>query len=95
MRELKRLARNDCERFVVPRSVQRWIPIDEIYPDGIFRSGSKFSKCFTFSDINYAIASKDDQTAMFLQYCELINALGASATAKITLNNRRVNRSDF
>lgn len=95
MRELKRLARNDRERFVVPRSVQCWIPIDEIYPDGIFRSGSKFSKCFAFSDINYAIASKDDQTAMFLLYCELINALDASATAKITLNNRRVNRSDF
>ena len=32
---------------------------------------------------------------MFLQYCELINALDASATAKITLMNRRVNRSDF
>ena len=32
MRELKRLARNDRERFVVPRSVQRWTPIDEIYP---------------------------------------------------------------
>ena len=95
MRELKRLARNDRERFVVPRSVQRWIPIDEIYPDGVFRCGSKFTKCFTFSDINYAIASRDDQTLMFLQYCELINALDASAAAKITLNKRRINRSDF
>ena len=92
---MQRLARNDREHFVVPRSVQRWIPIDEIYTDGIFRCRDKFSKCFTFSDINYAIASKDDQTQMFLQYCELINALDASATAKITLLNRRVNRSDF
>ena len=95
MREMKRLAKNDREHFVVPRSVQRWIPIDEIYTDGIFRHGSKYSKCFNFSDINYAIASKDDQMKMFLQYCELINALDTSATAKIALMNRRVNRSDF
>ena len=62
---MQRLARNDREHFVVPRSVQRWIPIDEIYTDGIFRCRDKFSKCFTFSDINYAIASRTTRRRCF------------------------------
>ena len=63
--------------------------------DGIFQFGSKFSKTLRFSDINYAIASKEDKTAMFLDYSELLNALDAGSTTKITINNKRVNREDF
>lgn len=71
------------------------MPIECVYPDGIFQVGSKFSKSFRFTDINYAIASKEDQKIMFLMYCELINALDAGATAKISLVNRHLNRADF
>ena len=52
----------DREKFKVPRSVQQAIPIQRIWPDGVFQSGTKFSKTFRFSDINYAIASKEDKT---------------------------------
>ena len=45
----------DREKFKVPRSVQQAIPIQRIWPDGVFQSGTKFSKTFRFSDINYAI----------------------------------------
>ena len=62
---MKRLAKNDREHFVVPRSVQRWIPIDEIYTDGIFRHGSKYSKCFNFSDINYALRRRTTRRRCF------------------------------
>ena len=61
----------------------------------MFQSGTKFSKSFRFSDINYAIASKEDKTEMFLDYSELLNALDSGASAKITLNNRRINKEEF
>ena len=32
---------------------------------------------------------------MFLEYSELLNALDSGATTKITINNRRLNKSDF
>ena len=47
------------------------------------------------SYINYAIASKEDKTEMFLDYSELLNALDSGASAKITLNNRRINKEEF
>lgn len=61
IKTLQNTLRQDKEQFTVPRSVQDTIPIRRIWPDGIFQFGSKFSKCIRFSDINYAIASKEDK----------------------------------
>ena len=74
--------------------MQDIIPIQRIWPDGIFQVGSRFSKTFSFTDINYSIASKEDKTAIFLDYTELLNALDSGASAKITINNRKINKED-
>ena len=95
IKTLHQAMKRDKEKFKVPRSVQQAIPIQKIWPDGIFQSGTKFSKSFRFSDINYSIASKADKTEMFLDYSELLNALDSGASAKITLNNRRINKQEF
>ncbi|MEG0650040.1 MAG: TraE family protein, partial [Oscillospiraceae bacterium] len=85
----------DKERFSIPKSVQQAIPIRRIWQDGIFEVGNSFSKSYRFSDINYAIADKENKTEMFLDYSELLNALDSGASAKITINNRRVNKEEF
>ena len=95
IKTLQNTLKQDKEQFTVPRSVQDAIPIRRIWPDGVFQFGSKFSKCIRFSDINYAIASKEDKTAMFLNYSELLNALDTGSTTKITINNKRLNRQNF
>lgn len=96
IKTLRNLLKQDKERFVVPRGVQDVIPIKAIYDDGIFQVGrDKFSKTYKFSDINYAVASREDKEAMFLEYSELLNSLDSGATTKITINNRRLNRADF
>jgi len=82
--------------FKVPRKVQDIIPVNLIYSDGIFRSEKdRYSKAFKFEDINYAVASREDKEAMFLEYSELLNSLDSGATFKITINNRRLNKADF
>ena len=83
------------EKFTIPKSVQDAIPIQRIWSDGIFQVGSRFSKTFSFTDINYQIAGKEDKTAMFLDYSELLNALDSGASAKITINNRKINKAEF
>ena len=95
IKTLQQALKMDREKFKVPRSVQQAIPVQRIWPDGVFQSGTKFSKSFRFSGINYAIASKEDKTEMFLDYSELLNALDSGASAKITLNNRRINKEEF
>ena len=96
IKTLTNLFKQDKEKFVVPKGVQDVIPIKAIYDDGIFQVGKdKFSKSFKFTDINYAVASREDKEAMFLEYSELLNSFDSGATTKITINNRRLNRLDF
>ena len=96
MKTLNRLFKRDKEKFIVPRSAQDIIPIKAIWEDGIFLVGTdKYSKSFKFLDINYAVASKEDKEAMFIDYSDLLNSLDTGATAKITINNRRINKIDF
>ena len=95
VKTLNRSRKQERVKFRVPRSVQQAIPIRRIWPDGIFQVGNQFSKSFSFTDINYAIAGKDDKTAMFLDYSELLNTLDSGASAKVTINNRRINKAEF
>ena len=67
--------RSERERFRIPRSVQQSIPIQKIYRDGIWQTGGKFSRTWRFADINYALASHEDQRDMFTAYCGALNSL--------------------
>ena len=95
IKSLQATLKQDKYKFKIPKSVQDAIPIRSVYSDGIFQFGSKYSKTIRFSDINYAIASKEDKTQMFLGYSELLNALDTGATTKITIHNKHVNRKRF
>lgn len=95
IKTLKNLFKQDKEKFVVPKGAQDVIPVKTIYEDGIFAVGGKFAKTYKFEDINYAVASREDKEEMFLEYSELLNSLDSGATTKITINNRRLNQSDF
>ena len=96
MRFLDRINRKEKMNFKVPHSVQDCIPVERIYKDGIFYLGkNEYSMTYKFSDINYAVANKDDKEEMFLKYCELLNSLDSGALSQITIINRKLNRSDI
>ena len=96
MKTLNKILKLDKEKFKIPKCVQDIIPIKAIWEDGIFQvSKNKFSKSYKFMDINYAVASKEDKEAMFLEYSDLLNSLDVGAITKITINNRRINKLDF
>ena len=95
IRTLSKAQKMEREKLRIPRSVQDAIPNRRIFADGIFRVGNRYSKTWSFTDINYAIAGKEDKTSMFLDYSELLNALDSGASAKITIYNRRINKAEF
>ena len=95
IKTLNNTIKQDRTAYKIPRSVQDVIPIQRIFADGIFQFGTKYSWTLRFSDINYAIASKEDKTAMFLGYSELLNALDSGSTTKLTICNKQVNRQAF
>ena len=90
-------AANRSERtgFKIPWSVQQSIPIQRVYRDGIWQVNGKYSQTWRFSDINYSLASYEDQRDMFTAYCGVLNSLPTDAVTKITIHNRRLNSSDF
>ena len=79
IKTLSKAQKMEREKFRIPRSVQDAIAIRCIFADGIFQVGNQYSKTWSFTDINYAIASKEDKTSMFLDYSELLNALDSGA----------------
>jgi len=95
IKTLKNIFSQDKEKFVVPKGVQDVVPIKKVWDDGIFLVGNRYSKTYKFEDINYAVASREDQENMFLAYSELLNSLDSGATTKITINNRRLNKVNF
>lgn len=95
IKSLRTLFKQDKESYKIPKSVQDYIPIQKMWDDGIFKVGNRYTKSFRFDDINYAVASREDKEAMFLEYSELLNSLDSGVTTKITINNHCRNRADF
>lgn len=96
IKALNNIQKQEKEDFSIPKSVQQVIPIQRIWTNGIFLVGkNKYSLTYKFSDINYAVASKEDKEAMFLDYSELLNSFDSGATTKITVALRRINKKDF
>ena len=96
LKTLNKIFKQDKDIFFIPKSAQDVIPIKALWQDGIFLVGKdKYSKSYKFLDINYSVASKEDKEEMFLKYSELLNSLDTGATAKITINNRKINKLDF
>lgn len=94
VRTLKNIFRQDKDKFVVPKSVQQAIPVQEVWENGIFKVGkNKFARTYKFEDINYAVASRQDfEKAILLPmkedgldlYCKEYNGIIEEAKAYFT-----------
>jgi len=96
LKTLRNTISQDREAVKIPKSVQDVIPARRIYEDGVFQlSNGRFSKTYRFTDINYAVASREDKESMFLEYAALLNSFDTGATTKITIVHRNLNKTDF
>ena len=96
IKTLTALLKRDREKLRIPHNVRDIIGINAVWKDGIFRVGREmYSKTFTFTDINYAVASRPAKESMFLEYVALLNSMGVGEHTKITKHNRRINKRDF
>lgn len=85
-----------ADGMTVPKSVQDVIKIDAVYSDGIFMTGKeRYSKTFKFTDINYAVSSKEDKEANFLLYSEILNSLENGVSTQISIVNRKLKKTEL
>lgn len=80
----------------LPKSVQQLVPIQRVYPDALWQVGAaEYSKSWSFTDINYAVASPEDQTSILDSWGRVLNSLAADSRLKITLANRLFNKDSL
>ena len=76
-------------------SVQASIPYIAIYPNGVCKVTDKiYSKTLEFSDVNYMLAGKEEQTAIFENLCDFYNYFDPSISVQETFINKRAGKSE-
>lgn len=84
----KKPTRASKRRAVV--SAQQTIPYVAMHPDGICQlPGGLYTKTVEYEDINYAVASTEDQTAIFGGWSSFLNYFDSSLPFQLSFVNRR------
>ena len=79
----------------IPKTAQETIPIERIYADGIWQVGNRYSKTWTFSDINFQALDEEEKNNILLIYASILKSLPDEAQAKISLVNKKMSRERF
>ena len=71
-------------------SAQQTIPYVAMHPDGICQlPGGLYTKTVEYEDINYSVASTEDQTAIFGGWSSFLNYFDSSLPFQLSFVNRR------
>lgn len=71
--------RPDSVKRKAQLSAQQTIPYVSIHPDGVCQlPGSIYTKTMEYDDINYSVASTEDQTAIFSGWSSFLNYFDSS-----------------
>ena len=71
-------------------SAQQTIPYVAMHPDGICQlPGGLYTKTVEYEDINYAVASTEDQTSIFGGWSSFLNYFDSSLPFQLSFVNRR------
>ena len=71
-------------------SVQQTIPYLAMHPDGVCKlPGGLYTKTVEYEDINYSVASTEDQTAIFGGWSSFLNYFDSTLPFQLSFINRR------
>ncbi len=72
------------------RTTQQSIPYLAMSPDGICQLTTKtYSKSIRFEDVNYELLHTDEKSALFENWCDVINYFDSSVAVQFTYLNRK------
>ncbi len=73
-----------------PQTAQQTIPYKEMRRDGVCRITDRYyTKTISYEDINYAVASAEDQAAIFDGYCSFLNYFDSALPLQLSFINHR------
>ena len=76
--------------------MQDSIPFERMFPDGTCRVRKGFyTRTIQFFDINYQLAQKEDQAAIFEEWCSFLNFFDSSVMFELSFFNHSTDRAAF
>ena len=96
-RKSKEKSQNNTQAtsWKIPKTAQETIPIERISADGIWQVGNRYSKTWTFSDINFQALDEEEKNNILLTYSAILKSLPDEAQTKISLVNKKMSRERF
>ena len=77
-------------------SAQQTIPYERIWPDGLCRlPGNLYSRTIEFEDINYQLASDEDQKAALSRFWDFYNYFDSGVNVQLSLISHFINRQEW
>lgn len=74
----------------IPHTAQQTIPYDQMMQDGICRvRDGYYTKTIEFEDVNYSVASNEDQAAIFDSYCQFLNYFDSALPFQMSFVSHR------
>lgn len=79
----------------IPKTAQDSIPIRGFMKNGIIEiSPGDFTKCYKLRDINFNIATEDEQEQIYLDYMSFLNSFNETVEWQIVIFNHEVDKRD-
>ena len=90
MQKQRKPAKRNGDKRWAALSAQQTIPYVRMLPDGVCQlPGGLFTRTLAYEDINYSVASTEDQSAIFNGWSAFLNYFDASIPFQLTFINRR------
>ena len=90
IKKTKQPPRSAKHKSSIPRTAQQTIPYREMLQDGVCRvRDGYYTKTIEYDDINYSVASNDDQSAIFDGYCAFLNYFDSALPFQLSFINHR------
>jgi len=95
-KENKKLKKQKIKKTMIPKTVQDSIPYKAVYTNGIIEvENGIFSKAYFIEDVNFSIASDEEQESIFNKYVDLLNSFDSEVHLQLCIYNRNIDKKEI
>lgn len=88
---MKKIKKKQKSKLSLPKTVQQTIPYVQAYKNGIIETKPGiYTKSYTLEDVNFKIATQDEQENIFEKYQEFLNSFKEDVKFQIVINNKNI-----
>lgn len=76
----------------VKKTAQQTLPFDEIYDNGVIRTGNTYSLVFRIENVDYRMMKEEDKEIFYSKYQKFLNSLPPEVSYQELIDNSKIDR---